>query len=151
MHRKFIALIVSTAIAVTGLSLSAAPARADDTTRIIAGIAALALLGAAIHNNRRHDAPVVSQHTPPYYGPVRPRPLPPRFTRYDLPQYCLLPFPGYNGRNQPLLGEGCLQKYYGSTASLPQNCNVTFWNGRDRRSGYDPACLQQRGYRMTRR
>lgn len=151
MHRKFIALIVSAAITVTGLSLAASPARADDTTNLLAGLAALALIGAAIHNSRDDDAPIVSQHTPHYYGPVRPNPQPPRFTRFDLPQYCLLPFPGYNGRNRPLLGEGCLKRYYGSTASLPQTCNVTFWNGRDRRSGYDPVCLQQRGYRLARR
>jgi len=43
MHRKFIALILATAMAITGLS--AAPARADgDTARIFAGLALLAII-----------------------------------------------------------------------------------------------------------
>ena len=50
MHRKFIAFIISTAVAVTALS---APARADtdDIARALVGIAALALIGKALSDN----------------------------------------------------------------------------------------------------
>lgn len=162
MHRKFIALIVSTAIAVTGLSLTAAPARADDTARILAGIAAVALIGAAIQNSNRTRIQVVTRPDPvmnpwPYRHwqptpPTRPapRPLPPRFTRYDLPQICLKPVQGYR-HEQYLVGSNCLQRYWGPTASLPQECRVTLWTGRDSRTMFRPGCLQGHGYRLVRR
>jgi hypothetical protein len=163
MHRKFIALIVSAAIAITGLSVAASPARADDTAKIIAGIAAFALIGAAIHNSNRNRDPVVTRPSPvmnkPWpptqwrpTPPVRPAPgpLPPRYTRYDLPQYCLKPIQGYRHDNY-LVGNDCLENYWGPTASLPRECRVTIWTGRDNRAMFRPDCLQRHGYRLTAR
>ena len=175
-HRKFIALILSLSIAVTGLA--AAPARADDNiARALAGVALLGLLGAAIHESRRDDAPAATPPAPNYpqpgyrppptyyqpgyqrphdhhYRPVTrpvprptPRPLPPRVTRYDLPTQCVGYFPNYS-RNQTLIGEPCLQRSYRYEAELPRGCRVTFWNGKKHHSGYKPACLQSRGYRI---
>ncbi len=155
MHRKFIALIISAAVAVTTLSLSAAPARADETTRVLAGIAALALLGAAIHSSRKTTLQVT---TTPGWQPPQPRPRPPaqprphpKVSRFVLPQYCLLPTPRYRG-NDTLVGENCLRRYYGATrtAQLPGQCRATFWNGRKWRSGYDPTCLRNKGYVIRR-
>ena len=58
MHRRFIALILSASLVVT--TAGAAPARADDTEKWIAGAAALAIIGLAIHEeskkNRRERA-----------------------------------------------------------------------------------------------
>jgi hypothetical protein len=171
MHRKFIALIVSAALAVTGLSLAAAPARADDTAKILAGIAAFALIGAAIHNNRNKDQvvirpgptwqgpghtgthyrpqpPIQSRPTPP--APTRPRPLPPRYTRYDLPNHCLKPANGFR-QGKYLVGNDCLERYYGSTSTLPGECRVRFGAGRETRTMFRPGCLQKHGYRLVRR
>ncbi|WP_300549723.1 hypothetical protein [Roseovarius sp.] len=56
MHRKFIAIVLGAALAVTGLS--SAPVRAQDrgeTAAIVAGVAALAILGATVANDRKHD------------------------------------------------------------------------------------------------
>ena len=56
MHRKFIAIVLGAALAVTGLS--SAPVRAQDrgeTAAIIAGVAALAIIGAAVANDRKKD------------------------------------------------------------------------------------------------
>lgn len=56
MHRKFIAIVLGAALAVTGLSTT--PVRAGDrgdTAAIIAGVAALAIIGAAVSNDRKHD------------------------------------------------------------------------------------------------
>ncbi len=51
-HRTFISIILAAAIAVTGMS--AAPARADnDAAKVIAGVAALAIIGAAIAEERK--------------------------------------------------------------------------------------------------
>ena len=83
MHRKFIALIVATAIAITGVSVS--QARAADARDILGGLAAIALIGAGVHYyNKEKDKARVSRTQPPVYhaNPSKPhypvRPLPRR-------------------------------------------------------------------------
>ena len=53
MSGKFIALIVAASIAVTGMT--AAPARADnnDLVKALAAVAAVAVIGTAIHENKK--------------------------------------------------------------------------------------------------
>ncbi len=69
-YKYFIAAVTALAISVTGLT--AAPARAsDDTAKIITGIAALAIVGAAISNSKKDDDYAYSRsygHKPKYYG-----------------------------------------------------------------------------------
>ena len=146
MHRKFIALIVATAIAITGFS--AAPARAGEAEKILGGLAAIALFGAAVHHyekKKKRDR-VARQNN--HYQPVAPRPLPPRISRYDLPAQCLKQMRGYPG-NQPLLKPKCLQKHYTHANSLPQFCRISFWNGQRNKQAYEPRCLRQQGYRVV--
>jgi len=146
MHRKFIAAIVATAIAITGFS--AAPARAGDAEKILGGLAALAIIGAAVHHyDKKKDRERTTRRYTPYQ-PVTPRPLPPRVTRYDLPAQCLKQMRGYPG-NQPLLGPKCLNKHYGHANTLPQMCRISFWNGKKNRQAYEPRCLRQQGYRVV--
>lgn len=172
-HRKFIALVVAAAIAITGFS--AAPARADeDVAKFIAGAALLGILGAAINNARKDDHAATRTYNPPHghrhggnkhyghnrhsghkhYGHNRhqghAKPLPPRVRRYDLPANCVRYFPRYS-RNYPLAGKGCLDRNYGSAHALPRSCRVTFWNGKRHRTGFKPHCLKQHGYRMVNR
>ncbi|TMV04910.1 hypothetical protein FGK63_17680 [Ruegeria sediminis] len=167
MHRKFIALIVSTAIIFTGFSASRA--RAADAKDILGGLAAIALIGAAVHQYKKnqdrerdnyvarrddhrphHHAhqPHHKQHYKRHHKPHHVRPLPDRVARYDLPQRCLRRFEGYAG-NHPLLGPGCLQKHYKYANQLPQACKVGFWNGDRVRHAYEPRCLRQQGYRVV--
>ncbi|WP_051927612.1 hypothetical protein [Ruegeria halocynthiae] len=153
MHRKFIALIVATAITVTGVSVS--QARAADTKDILGGLAAIAIIGAGVHyynqEKRKNRATRQQTHTyQPYVAqPSHPvRPLPQQVARYDLPQKCLRTFKGYS-HNRPLLGPGCLKKHYRHTNSLPQECKVGFWNGKKVKRAYEPACLRQKGYRVS--
>jgi len=141
MHRKFIALILSTALAITGLS--AVPARADgDTARLLAGLAALAFIGTAVHKKR--SRPVVSRNQP-----LSPRPLPQAVTRYDLPQHCLRRLP-VHGHQRSLFGAGCLRNQYAYSDTLPRVCRLDYWDGRKSRAAYDPRCLRDRGYRFAR-
>jgi hypothetical protein len=141
MHRKFIALILATALAITGLS--AVPARADgDTARLLAGLAALALIGVAIQKKNKRR--VVSRNQT-----VQPLPLPSRVTRFDLPQRCLRSR-SVNGRQRTLFGARCLQKNYIQNRSLPNACRLGYWSGDRNRAGYDPQCLRERGYRFAR-
>lgn len=154
MHRKFIALIVSTAIAITGASLAAQPAKADDTTRVLAGIAALALIGAAIRDSQRKRVVVTRQQNvysgPTYRRPPAPRPVYRQHVRRDLPSSCILPVPA-NHSGRIVLGQTCLQRNAVNTAVLPRQCRENFWNGRKWRSGYNSTCLYGQGYRISRR
>ena len=146
MHRKFIAFIVATAVAITGFS--AVPARAGDAEKILGGLAAIALFGAAVHHyDKRNKRERVARQNN-YYQPAAPRPLPPRITRYDLPSQCLTQMRGYPG-NQPLLTPNCLQKNYRHANSLPQMCRISFWNGKRNKQAYEPRCLRQQGYRVV--
>lgn len=159
MHRKFITLIVSAAVAVTGLT---APARADsnDLARALAGIAALAIIGKVISDSRDDDRVVTHPgyptygYTPPRYQPVRPypvrpQPVQPQFGKYDLPGHCLRV---YNSRGQKvrLYGAHCLRNNYRYSASLPYACQYQFSNRSGTYTGYEPLCLRERGYRVAR-
>ncbi|WP_171124498.1 MULTISPECIES: hypothetical protein [unclassified Ruegeria] len=153
MHRKFITLIVATAIAITGVSVS--QARAADARDILGGLAAIALIGAGVHyynkekdkeRASRNRAPVYKAKPDPSYYPVRP--LPGRVAKYDLPQKCLRTFDRYSAK-RPLLGPACLKKHYKHVKSLPQECKVGFWNGKKVKRAYEPACLRQKGYRVV--
>jgi hypothetical protein len=151
MHRKFIALIVSAAIGVT--AASAVPARADqqDTARAITGLAALAILGLAIHKARdKDDSPSVSSYTPPrdYAYQPRPRPVPHHAARHDLPGKCLRNHALHGGPRR-LLGQQCLQTNYRHASQLPYACFVRFRGNDLTRAGYDPRCLRERGYRIS--
>ncbi|MFC3612191.1 hypothetical protein ACFORG_00340 [Lutimaribacter marinistellae] len=156
MHRKFIALVVSTAIAITGLS--AAPARAADPHDILGGLAALAILGAAINHYdkkrereraRSYQPPVTRNHS--YHDQPGPRlpakKLPDRVRQYDLPSQCLRQVDSY--RRGPVLGSRCLQRNYAWADRLPRSCEVDVRMGDRFRRAYDTRCLRQQGYRVV--
>lgn len=159
-HRKFIALVLAAAMAVTGAS--AVPAKAgNDAGKVIAGLAVLGILGAVLHDHNTRDRreTVTRPHHPqrPHrlHGGHRPhhptpKPLPPRFGRYDLPAKCVKTFPRYS-RNRDLVARGCLKRNYQFEHKLPQACKVTFWNGQKNRTGYKPRCLNKHGYRLVHR
>ncbi len=154
MHRKFIALILAAALAVVGLSARPARADSEEAARVLAGLAALAFIGAIIRDSQ-NDVPVASQGRPNYPAPPRhgqpaPRPLPPKVSRLDLPAKCLVQGTGRHGTGR-ILGAQCLEKNYRHMGTLPRGCRVQRWDGWRMRTGYAPACLKQRGYRLTRR
>ncbi|WP_170341268.1 hypothetical protein [Ruegeria arenilitoris] len=152
MHRKFIALVVATAIAITGVSAS--QAKAADAHDILGGLAAIAIIGAAVnhYNKEKRKERVTRQnnyvHQPQNVRPDHIRPLPRRVARYDLPQRCLKTYNGYS-KKRPLLGPNCLEKHYKHANSLPQQCKVGFWDGKKVKRAYEPACLRQKGYRVV--
>lgn len=151
MHKKFIALIVATAVTITGVSAS--KARAADAGDILGGLAAIAIIGAAVNHytkEKRKDN-VARQYNHVYTQPKvkhpRAKPLPKRVARYNIPQRCLRTYEGYGQR--PLLGTKCLKKHYRHANSLPQQCKVGFWNGKKVKRAYEPACLRHHGYRVV--
>lgn len=155
MHRRFIALIIAAAVAVTGLS--AAPARADeDAARLIAGLAALALLGAAIRShNKDNDGYVARRTSPPVTGPMPHRPeLWRKYRRHDgrwvLPGHCLRELRTGHGQVARFLGKHCLDTNYRHARSLPPMCRERLWTQTRVRNGYDVQCLRQKGYQIAR-
>ncbi|MEX0349333.1 MAG: hypothetical protein AB3N15_07880 [Paracoccaceae bacterium] len=150
MHRKFIALIVSLALAIT--VISAAPARADDTAKVLGGLAALTILGVVLHRKnekkKRERATVTRNQVPQVPQIQSVRPLPPQVAKYDLPRRCLKAVNGYPS-NAPLMKRKCLRRHYEHAASLPQQCQITYWNGERTRKAYEPRCLRRSGYRIA--
>ncbi|MGV6804368.1 MAG: hypothetical protein ACWA49_09185 [Ruegeria sp.] len=152
MHRKFIAFVVATAVAITGISAS--QARAADAHDILGGLAAIAIIGAAVNhfNKQQRQDRVTRQYNflqpPKQTYPRHVRPLPKRVARYDLPQRCLKTYKSFSNK-RPLLAPKCLDKYYKHTNSLPHQCKVGFWNGKKVNRAYEPACLRQKGYRVV--
>ena len=155
MHRKFIATIAAAALAVTGFS---APARADanDAAKIIAGIAALALIAKAIddRNDRKAARQQHYTHRPQpqhHHQPgLKPRPLPHQAARPGLPDHCLFTANTAHGPAR-VFGARCLQRNYVQANTLPQACAQQAWTDRGQRWVYNAACLRNQGYRLASR
>ena len=151
MHKKFIALIVATAVTITGISAS--QARAADAGDILGGLAAIAIIGAAINHYNKDDRRDHVTHNynhiynQPKAKPRHVRPLPKHVARYNLPRRCLRHYDSFPQR--PLLAPKCLDRHYKHANSLPRQCKVGFWNGNKVRRAYEPACLRQKGYRLV--
>jgi len=144
LHRKFIAVILATAVAITGFSAAPARADSDDIAKFIAGAAILGIIGAAINDSKE------DRRYRPHVTPTpRPKPLPPRVRRYDLPAKCLTSV-RTRGRDLRLMGMRCLSRNYKHVRSLPNRCYVEV-NNRKNSRGYHPRCLRRNGYRLVRR
>lgn len=158
MHRKFITLIVAAAIAVTGFSTQVR-AGDKDVAKALAGLAFLAIIGAAIHDNKK-DKPVVSTRNPkpgyrhpghPHHRVVKPRPLPPHVARTILPRSCLRSFETGRGKHTKVVGRKCMSKKYRYMQNLPRRCAQQAWGARAMRNGFNVRCLKRNGYRLSHR
>lgn len=144
MTKTLFAGLLSLSLAFAG---APAPAHADDrdAAKVIAAIAALAILGAAINNSRDDRRP-----TPP----ARLEPL---------PSACVFEFWGGRGPDHALAAR-CVSREMRHPERLPQACTteveVMPWQDRNRRHGqnrhdrrvgaYDISCLYRAGYRFDR-
>ncbi len=145
LHRKFIAAVIATAMAITGFSAAPARADSDDIAKFIAGAAILGIIGAAINDSKK------DRRRPPHVEPLPgPKPLPPRVRRYDLPAQCLTSI-RVRGKDRNLLGMRCLRRNYDYVRELPNRCYAEFDNRNQSRRGYRPGCLRKHGYRLVRR
>jgi hypothetical protein len=154
MHRQFIALIVTTAIVVTGFTAIPARAGGDDVAKALAGLAAIMIIGAAISNSSSNAAPMPA----PTPVPTPTRIMPPLHhvtprtpSRYVLPGQCERRIRTNNGY-KTILGANCLAKKYSRTRSLPRTCVTNFWNEKKDRlgTGYAEPCLRRYGYQIAR-
>ncbi|GIT86428.1 hypothetical protein [Roseobacter sp. OBYS 0001] len=164
MTRRFIATVVSAAIAVAVIGNT--PARAnEDLARTLAAIVGIAVVGAVIqnqldddkkdkrakraphnrssviHSNARYKDHVIKRATPGR--------SPRRVNRWLLPGDCLRSFNTGNGRYR-VFGKTCLERNYGATRQLPQACKVKFRTNSKNRVGYGARCLRRAGYQLAR-
>lgn len=161
IHRKFIALITATSIAVTGLTIAPAHAGKNDTAKIIAGVAALALIGVAISESKKRkrkrnraardqpydDGGFYGDHNgrddniyndggfrrdDDFYDDGRfNRPLPRRVQRKVLPRSCKVQARTRRGR-VPAYSGNCLHRNFRYANALPHRCA---FKARTRRGG----------------
>lgn len=149
MYKKFIAAISAASLTIS-LFAGAAPARADadDVAKALAGIAAIAIIGKAISDNNKRKQDHVTRNSH-HHNPA-PRPVPQRFSRYDLPGHCLVDLNlGRQGAVR-MFSKRCLQQNYRFSHDLPNVCEQRFWTDRGTRRGYSPRCLRESGYRISR-
>lgn len=158
LPRSITAAAAALAIALSGLTLSAVPARADtnDTARILAGIAALYAIGRAIdiHNDRQERANSANnwQHQPPrghHGGPGRPRGPGyghPRPNPYVAPARCFTEGTTLQGRYYRGYRARCMQRNVVRPQLLPQQCLREIQTERGWRNIYGGRCLAQNGW-----
>jgi hypothetical protein len=143
MKKQMLAGLMSASLVLGGVT--ATPVRADnnDLAKALFGIAAIAIIGTAIHNNR-----ATTRVTPPP-APTPPAPRPghiPARARI-LPSSCLVDYDTGWGQGL-LLGSECLSRNYRYAHLLPQQCEVDVRLRRRAFSGFDPSCLRYEGFRL---
>lgn len=136
----------------------------EDVGKILFGLLATAAIANAVKNNRDDRAAPVQRHVTPRVE-IHRQPTKPRGewrhqnqTRHSerrqdytvLPRTCLRTFDGRNG-TQRMLVQRCLDRNYARAASLPDRCAVRVRTDRGTRHGYNPRCLRDMGYRISRR
>ncbi|SES28034.1 hypothetical protein SAMN04490244_10932 [Tranquillimonas rosea] len=160
MTRRMIPLILGAALALTPAASLPARAAPNDLGRIIAGVAALAIVGKLIHDNRaeaKEAEPEDDRHdrwTDRDRGDdLRHRDgagrggKGGRGARRSLPAACLRDVPGRAGR---WAGAACLERAGVPTARLPQRCAARIHAHGRERPVFAPRCLARAGYRFDR-
>jgi len=141
LHRHFIATILAASLAVTGFT--AAPARADnDAAKIIAGVAALAIIGAAVADSRK------SSHAPAYgHGYAKPqhKGYKPHVSQNRYNHAGVIPLRNaHQPQRHGYSGHGHGKRHgAGNRVVLPQACLIR--DGYDR-AVYSARCLRRMGY-----
>ncbi|WP_022702299.1 hypothetical protein [Pseudorhodobacter ferrugineus] len=140
--RRFTATLAATATALALMTAAAVPARADirgdDLAKALAAIAAVAIIGSTLNNNKSSRAAEV--HQPRY------RDVPPRHRRATiLPAHCAVEVRGRR-HSSVAYPERCLRRA-GIDQRLPRQCEIDIHSrGRDR-TAYDQNCLLNSGFR----
>jgi hypothetical protein len=153
---------------VTALSLTMAgalPAAANGLDRetaakLIIGLAAAAVIGSAIENNRDDNRSTQARDNHNNGGNNRNNgginrnnnwsDLNRNSNRRVLPSDCLTRVETRFG-TQRMFGQRCLERNYRHVNSLPARCAVRVYSDNGPRRGYDPLCLRDQGYRTNRR
>ncbi len=155
---------------ITALSLTlatATPVQAqgmnrDDVGKLLIGLAAVAVIGAAIEQNRdrprdhstqvhdRHQWNGINRNNNNNWSNLNRRAENNRDNRRTLPRACLRSVETRFG-TQRMFGKRCLENNYRHVNNLPGRCAVRVYTNNGPRRGFDPLCLREQGYRAERR
>lgn len=159
--RRFIATLAAGATAFALMTAAAAvPARAsgsDDLAKALAAVAAIAIIGAAVNDNRKDKAKAHVPHHPPqpihgrYRDALRPSDhgrhhRGDRFRAITLPANCAVEMGGRHGPQTAYLAR-CLDRA-GIDRNLPRRCEIPVRLRGQRTTAYDEGCLIGAGFRV---
>ncbi|WP_420862037.1 hypothetical protein [Algirhabdus cladophorae] len=152
MFKFFTAPVLALSIAVTGMTTAPVQADNGEMARIIAGFTALAIIGAAIHDSQNKSSKTKKKyvHKPQVHHQTRP--IPKKHitsSRKVVPSSCLRNLKTKNGVRRGF-GQGCLQRNYKYSSSLPHFCKTTVRSKGKLRTIFSAQCLRNQGYRMSR-
>jgi len=141
MTKTLIAGMLALSLAFTGFA--SAPARANDTARLLAGLATLFIITKVIEDNHRHH------HYARTYAPAPRHHFRLRTARRSraLPARCLARTWTRNGWVK-YYRRGCLRRF-GARRWYPEACRTSVWTPRGWRTGYKAYCLERRGFRAA--
>lgn len=134
----------------------------DDVGKLLFGLAAIAVIGTAIDRNRDRDRDrnrSTRAHQTPQTGGIHRNNGWSELNREHqratnsrrvLPRACLRTVETRFG-DQRLFGQRCLERNYRHVSRLPERCAVRVYTTNGPRSGFDPLCLREQGYRSNRR
>ncbi|MGB8813555.1 MAG: hypothetical protein WCC57_10245 [Paracoccaceae bacterium] len=148
LAKRFVMTLAATAVAFGAMTAGATPARAndasDDLAKLLAGIAAVVIIGKAIQDNRRHD-----DVAPPTPNPPVDWPRPHDKRGKWLPQVCAFEVDGL--RHDRIVYSGRCLRHEGFDAPLPRECarKVRIHGDNDR--FFSARCLEDAGFRTGRR
>lgn len=160
-------MLKSMTAAITALSLTFAtmtPAYAqgldrEDVGKLIIGLAAAAVIGSAIEQNRNRAEPATPARNNQHWNGINRnngwsdlnrQEERSRQNRRTLPYTCLRRVETRFG-TQRMFGKRCLENNYRFASRLPDRCAVRVWTSDGPRNGFDPLCLREQGYRTDRR
>ncbi len=150
-------MMKSLIVTVTALALATAtPASAqgidrEDLGKLLIGLAAVAVIGAAIEENRDRDesTQVHDRHNDNSWSDINRGNNWSNLNRNNrrvLPRECFRRVETRFG-TQRIFGKRCLERNYRHVNSLPNRCAVRIYTDNGPRRGFDPHCLREQGYR----
>lgn len=152
-------LIAATA-AVALMIATVTPAHADgldreDAGKLLIGLAAIAVLGAALNRDGDDDRRMVQRThggtgTQRGWSDLHDRETARQDARRALPASCLRWVETRYG-HQRIFGQRCLEQNYTRHAHLPARCAVRLYSGNGPRNGFDPHCLRDAGFTTDQR
>jgi len=149
---------------ITAISLTlatAAPVQAngidrEEVGKLLFGLAAIAVIGAALEENRERNQTKQAQSNRSWSGinsgswsDLNRQHQQEVAQRRVLPRDCLRSVETRFG-TQRLFGQRCLERNYRHHANLPARCAVRVYTDNGPRNGFDPLCLREQGYSATR-
>lgn len=134
----------------------------EDVGKLLFGLAAVAVIGAAIDQNRdrnrsrnrstpAHETPQLNGiNRNPGWSDLGRQHQTNSSGRRALPHACLRSVETRFG-TQRMFGKRCLENNYRHASRLPERCAVRVYTNDGPRRGFDPLCLREQGFRSDRR